>query len=102
MASSCSLLSARQADVYHALLVFDKTAELDDEAKSVVISAHPLEFINAADRKASTLADHLISSGSDDTDEDSVGYYFGLSSQDDLFFAFGRALDDVFVEEHDN
>jgi hypothetical protein len=83
-------------------LVFDKTAELDDEAKSVVISAHPLEFINAADRKSSALADHLISSGSDDTDEDSVGYYFGLSSQDDLFFAFGRALDDVFVEEHDN
>ena len=95
VASSCSLASERQAGSYHALCVFDKTEGIDAISKSKLTSKHPIAFINAAERKAMATRSEMLTSGSE-SDDESVCYNFGFSSQDDLLFAFGRALDDVF------
>ena len=95
VASSCSLASERQAGVYHALCVFDKTGGLDDTEKSRLIAMHPVDFVNAVDCKTSPRVEQLLSSESE-TDDESVDYHFGFSSEDDLCFAFEKALDEVF------
>ena len=96
--SSCSLASERQAGVYHTLCVFDKAGGLDSAGKARLASNHPIEFVNAIDRKSSPPNEHLLSSCSD-TDEDSIDYHFGFGSADDLLFAFQEAMDDVFAED---
>ena len=95
VASSCSLASERQAGVYHALCVFDKTGGLEDDAKSRLMAIHPIQFVNAVDRKESPSGGQLLSSESE-TDDESVDYHFGFSSEDDLCFAFEKALDEVY------
>jgi hypothetical protein len=95
VASSCSLASERHAGGFHALCVFDKTSGLDSITQLKLTSAHPIEFVNAVDR--ALLPKEVLTSGSD-SDEESVDYNFGFSSHDDLVFAFGQALDEVFVD----
>eukprot|EP00804_Cyclotella_cryptica_P000371 CCRYP_008690-RE/>CCRYP_008690-RE protein AED:0.42 eAED:0.42 QI:381/1/1/1/1/1/2/219/265 len=91
--SSCSVSSERQPGVYHAVCVFDKIAELDPTAKSELIAAHPLVFINSVYRKKSPQSENL--SAGCDTDDESVDYYFGFGSEEDLILAFGKALEDT-------
>lgn len=66
---------------------------LDANAKSVIVSEHPIEFAGSVIRKASLPAEHLSSSNEDDG---SVDYHCGFSTQDNSLHAFGQALDDVF------
>lgn len=97
VASSCSLASERHAGGFHALCVFDKVFGLDAITQLKMTAAHPIEFVNAVDRPISPKAE-VLTSGSD-TDEESIDYNFGFSSHDDLVFAFGQALDEVFADD---
>ena len=94
VASSCSISSGRDPRVYHALCVFDKTSELDVIAKSDLGAAHPIIFVNSVYCQNSPQSEKFLSPGCD-TDDESVGYYFGFGSEDDLLLAFRKASEDT-------
>lgn len=94
IASSCSVSSERDPRVYHALCVFDKTSGLDVIAKSDLSADHPIKFINSVSRQKSPQPENFLSSGCE-ADDESIGYYFGFGSEDDLLLAFGKALEDT-------